>query len=153
MMSGNVFVWSGPKPVLGGDPTVILRVARGSTLEQIERNVVWLALEGPDADPKKAADLLDAPLKRVKRIKLDIAEAGQPINLGARLSNDEVLIVVKQGQKLDEVKRNAVKAVLDLCDGNRSKAAPLLGISVRTIQRRYSDLTRRATPATAAAAS
>ena len=40
------------------------------------------------------------------------------------------------GQSLADAERNQIKAALDACRGNKTKAAELLGISRRTLHRR-----------------
>ena len=45
-------------------------------------------------------------------------------------------VSVPAGTKLDELEREAVEQTLQQCGGNRTKAAELLGISVRTLQRK-----------------
>jgi len=44
------------------------------------------------------------------------------------------------GMKLDEIEENYIKETLRMTDGNRSKAAEILGISRRTLQRRLKEL-------------
>lgn len=65
-----------------------------------------------------------------------LSTANLPPAVRRRLDGSEVRLDIPAGLKLRDVERAVVLQTLEGCDGNRTKAARTLGISVRTLQRR-----------------
>lgn len=47
--------------------------------------------------------------------------------------------IARHGLRLDELQKAAIRPALDKTSGNRSQASELLGISVRTLQRKINE--------------
>ncbi len=63
----------------------------------------------------------------------DLIQPGQP---PGEYGSDDNQIKIEVGTPLDEAKDQLILSTLEMCDGNKKRAAELLGISVRTLYNR-----------------
>ena len=101
---------------LQGD-TIVGRVGTGQSMHEIE---VQRGIEIPGYSP-------DAPV-----------QGDEPVDFPEADVVDEGIVVFRPGMTIDEMERRAITAALNEVQGNRRKAAELLGIGERTLYRKIS---------------
>ncbi|MFT4703294.1 MAG: two-component system response regulator FlrC [Bradymonadia bacterium] len=71
---------------------------------------------------------------RVEHIMLDSTETAQ--DASADMDSADVLIVRPGVEPFDDIRRRVILRTLERCDGNRTRTAEVLGLSLRTIRNR-----------------
>lgn len=104
-------------------------------IAEVEERIVKAVIQRADGDGTEAARLLGInPAMLRSRAALDLLN----LELGRNASVMSPLL--RPGMTMEEIEREAIKRTLDHTDGCRKSAAELLGISVRTMQRRVKEL-------------
>src|SRR5262245_30441279 len=120
---------AGPK--LSTSPSLKLSAA----LEAVERNVIQLALQRALGNQSEAATLLGVPRtqlwRRIKELELQPLQprAGSPAGSPLKLA-----------PILEAAERNVIRLALERTRGDRTRAAELLGIKPRLLNRRLTEL-------------
>ena len=109
--------------------------ARGSGLEPgLAAKRTAAARQDDEGDGEALAALPDDALPQVQPGAAALAAAGAAADLS--------VVSVRVGQPLADVKREMITRTLDLARGNRTKAANILGISVRTLYTKLLEIER-----------
>jgi DNA-binding NtrC family response regulator len=121
------------------DPTRLLLVGdlnktMGLAVEMVRGSAASIAVGTADCEA----------LERLRRAAGDLVVVDVAVNLpdviarlrGERAGNQAMVAAVEElvGHRIDEVERALILQTLDRCRGNRTTAAAMLGISVRTIR-------------------
>lgn len=83
---------------------------------------------------RELRNCLESMIVMAPRDKLSPADL--PANLSGTLTDDLVRGTTEEELRLDSLEKSVILQTLKKCDGNRTRAAEALGISVRTLQRR-----------------
>ena len=83
---------------------------------------------------ERAAALAPGSTIRLEHLRIR-TRASRPLN-GEDSSVREMILVPPEGKSLEEIESEAVKATLDITQGNRSQAARILGVSRPTLARK-----------------
>lgn len=83
---------------------------------------------------QRAATLAPGSTIRVEHLRIR-TRATRPVN-GAEASVSEMIVVPPEGKTLEQIEAEAVKATLEITQGNRSQAARILGVSRPTLARK-----------------
>ncbi|WP_442505227.1 sigma 54-interacting transcriptional regulator [Novipirellula sp. SH528] len=103
-------------------------------IAEVEQRIVKAAMDRAGGDRTEAARLLGTnPAMLRSRASLEW------LNFELEPDTNETPLM-RPGMTMDEIEREAIVRTLEYTDGCRKSAAELLGISVRTMQRRVKDL-------------
>lgn len=83
---------------------------------------------------ERAAALAPGATIRLEHLRIR-TRATRPLN-GEEILVREMILVPPEGKSLEEIESEAVKATLDITQGNRSQAARILGVSRPTLARK-----------------
>jgi transcriptional regulator with XRE-family HTH domain len=136
-----------------------LRVASGVSVGRLARQAglpsrAVLAIEQGRGQPTIATlEALARPLHVSVLDLVQVAGAAPPATPGAGLDDlDAIANAITElpddvGDKLDAVGAAVVRRALEVCDGNRSAAARLLGMERKALHRRWERVQRETKPA------
>jgi len=113
--------------------------AYAQVIERIESRLLELALRRSEGNRQQALSLLgiDADKLRSKSAQeIWHADDRQPQDRAAPAANAEQPPVIRPGMTMEEIERESIRQALKATGGRRVDAAKMLGVSVRTLQRK-----------------